>query len=127
MTLGTVSESVRDYRAAGDAYRQAAAIPGPQQGEAQIGAARVLVLTGDKPGAIAAYRLFLTQNPYSPDREDVVEALARMGAAPQIARPAPSSVEVSAKRAAPAPPAAALKPAPPVAAKPPAPAASATH
>ena len=126
MTLGAVSENLRDYHAAGDAYRQAAAIPGPQQGEAQIGAARVLALTADKRGAIAAYRLFLTQNPYSPDRGDVVEALARMGAAPQIVPLAPPSNKAPAKGAAAAPPAS-LKPPPAVAAKPAVPAASATH
>ena len=86
--LGVAYENLGDFRKAHDAYVQAAAIPGPEQSRAELGAARTLTRLGDTSDAIAAYRTFIAANPYSPDREEVTESLAALGAAPTAASPA---------------------------------------
>jgi len=110
--LGVAYEDLGDFKKAHDTYVQAAAIPGPEKSRAELSAARTLIKLGDNAGAIAAYRSFLTANPFSPDREEVTESLAALGASPTQSSPA----------AAPAAPAAPL-PAPTAAA----PAAASSH
>jgi predicted negative regulator of RcsB-dependent stress response len=86
--LGVVYENLGDFKKAHDAYAQAAMIPGPEQGRAQLGIARTLLKQGDNAGAIAAYRNFLAANPFSPERAEVTESLAALNtsqAAPGLA------------------------------------------
>jgi predicted negative regulator of RcsB-dependent stress response len=81
--LGVANEELRDYHGAHSAYVKAARLKGPEQVRAEIGAARTLALTGDRQGAIAAYQQFLRENPFAQQRDEVIEALAQMGAPPQ--------------------------------------------
>jgi hypothetical protein len=37
---------------------------------------------GDKTGAIAVWRSFLAENPFSPERGTIIDSLAAQGAAP---------------------------------------------
>jgi predicted negative regulator of RcsB-dependent stress response len=80
--LGVAYEDLGDFKKAHDAYAQAATIAGPAKASAQLGVARTLLKAGDKSGAIAAWRNFLAENPYSPERNNVVNSLAALGAAP---------------------------------------------
>jgi tetratricopeptide (TPR) repeat protein len=80
--LAVAYENLGDFAKAHQAFARAAALRGPASDSAQIGAARTLAEAGDKSGAIAAYRKFLADNPLAPEREDVIAALAAMGAAP---------------------------------------------
>jgi predicted negative regulator of RcsB-dependent stress response len=80
--LGVIYEKMGDLKKAQGAYAQAAAIPGPEQTRAQLEVARLLAKQGDKTGAINEYLRFLTANPFSRERQTVVEALAELGAAP---------------------------------------------
>ncbi len=86
--LGVAYENLGDFKKAHDAYVQAVATPGPEKSRAELGAARTLIRLGDNAGAIAAYRTFLAANPFSPDREEVTESLAALGASPTEASPA---------------------------------------
>jgi predicted negative regulator of RcsB-dependent stress response len=85
--LGVVYEQLGDYQKAAGSYRQAASIQGPESLTAELGGARMLQRQGDRAGAIAAYRGFLEHHPFTPQRPDVVEALAQLGAAPAAPRP----------------------------------------
>jgi tetratricopeptide (TPR) repeat protein len=80
--LGVIYEKQGDLKKAQGAYAQAAAIAGPEQTRAQLQVAQVMARQGDKSGAIGAYTNFLTTNPFSPERQTVIEALAELGAAP---------------------------------------------
>ncbi len=80
MQLGVVYENLGNYPEARKSYERAAALNGPEKGRAERNVARVMVRAGDKAGAIAAYRNFISENPYSPDRAEVIEALAQLGA-----------------------------------------------
>jgi len=80
--LGVIYEKQGDLKKAQGAYAQAAAIAGPEQTRAQLQLAQVMARQGDKAGAISAYTNFLTTNPFSPERQTVIEALADLGAAP---------------------------------------------
>lgn len=88
--LAVVYERMADWKKAAEAYRQAAADPGPEQTRAELGVARMLAKSGDKQGAIAAYRSFLTAHPFAQQRQDVMESLALLGAPPN-ASPMPSA------------------------------------
>jgi len=55
---------------------------------AELGVTRMLAKSGDKQGAIAAYRGFLNAHPFAQQRQDVVESLALLGA-PADASPMP--------------------------------------
>ncbi|MGH7924824.1 MAG: tetratricopeptide repeat protein [Candidatus Binatus sp.] len=88
--LAVVYERMAEWKKAVGAYQQAAAAPGPEQASAELGVARMLAKSGDKQGAIAAYRGFLTAHPYAQQREDVLESLALLGAPAELAPP-PSS------------------------------------
>lgn len=81
--LGVINENLGDYRSAHTAYMNAAQLNGPEKARARIGAARTLALMGDHQGAIAAYQEFLRANPFAQQRDEVIEALAQMGAPPE--------------------------------------------
>jgi predicted negative regulator of RcsB-dependent stress response len=87
--LAVVYERMADWKKAAGAYQQAAADPGPEQARAELGVARMLAKSGDKQGAIAAYRAFLEAHPFAQQRQDVVESLALLGA-PADVSPIPS-------------------------------------
>jgi len=80
--LGVAYEDLGDFKKAHEAYDQASALPGPEKTSAELGVARTLLKLGDNPGAIAAYRKFLNENPFSAERTDVIESLAALGVAP---------------------------------------------
>lgn len=87
--LAIACEDLHDYKAAEAAYREAAKIPGPGQGRAQLGVARMLLAQGKRAEAIAAYRGFLDSNPFARERASVMETLADLGVAPPAARQPP--------------------------------------
>src|SRR5713101_210599 len=76
--LGVTDEDLGDYHNAHAAYVEAAQLNGPEKARAQIGAARTLALIGDREGAIAGYQQFLREDPFAPQRAEVIEALAQM-------------------------------------------------
>jgi predicted negative regulator of RcsB-dependent stress response len=80
--LGVAYEDLGDYKKAHDTYVKAVAIPGPAKTDAQLGAARTLLKQGDKAGAIAAWRKFLVENPFSNERMGIIDTLAHLGVAP---------------------------------------------
>ena len=82
--LAVVYERMADWKKAAGAYQQAAADPGPEQARAELGVARMLAKSGDKQGAIAAYRAFLEAHPFAQQRQDVVESLALLGAPAEV-------------------------------------------
>jgi predicted negative regulator of RcsB-dependent stress response len=86
--LAVVYEKMGDYAKAGGAYSEAAKVPGPEQERAELDAARMLAKLGNRAGAVAAYQRFLAAHPYSERRQDVIESLAMLGAAPEGARTA---------------------------------------
>ncbi|HEY9157985.1 tetratricopeptide repeat protein [Candidatus Binatus sp.] len=85
--LAVVYERMADWKKAAGAYQQAAADPGPEQARAELGVARMLVQSGDKQGAIAAYRGFLAAHPFAQQRQEVMESLALLGAPAVLAPP----------------------------------------
>jgi predicted negative regulator of RcsB-dependent stress response len=88
--LAVVYERTADWKKAVGAYQQAAADPGPEQARAELGVARMLAKSGDKQGAIDAYRGFLNAHPFAQQRQDVMESLALLGA-PADVSPIPSA------------------------------------
>jgi predicted negative regulator of RcsB-dependent stress response len=80
MNVGILDERLGKLADAEAAFRQAAATEGPEQLRAQLGVARVLELQGHRQQAIEAYRSFLAENPYAPERQQAIEALAMLGA-----------------------------------------------
>ncbi|HUN57371.1 MAG TPA: tetratricopeptide repeat protein [Candidatus Binataceae bacterium] len=91
MELGAADENLGDFKGAHDAYAQAADIDGPSKARAQVGVARTLIKQGDTKGGIEAYQQFLANNPYSPMRNYVVEALATLGVAIESHSSAPAN------------------------------------
>lgn len=87
--LAVAYEDLGKYSQAEDAYRQAAAIPGPEQARAQLGVARMLLKQGKRGDAIAAYKKFLSSHPFSPEDESVRETLAGLGVSTSASAPAP--------------------------------------
>jgi len=91
MDLGVVNEQMGDYPKAVETYRRAAALNGPENATAHLAVARVLQLEGQRDAAIAAYQDFLKANPYSAQRDTVVQALADLGvsapASPNVSMP----------------------------------------
>jgi len=85
--LAVVYERMADWKKAAGAYQQAAADLGPEQARAELGVARMLAKSGDKQGAIAAYRGFLAANPFAQQRQDAVESLALLGAPAELPPP----------------------------------------
>jgi predicted negative regulator of RcsB-dependent stress response len=88
MDLATVYEELGDLKKAEGAYQQAAAIPGAQGSGAELGIARMRARLGDPAGAIDSYREFLDAHPFAPERQEVIEALAQLGASPPALSPA---------------------------------------
>lgn len=89
--LGVAYEDLGDYKKAHDTYVEAVAVPGPAKVDAQLGAARTLLKQGDKAGAIAAWRKFLVENPFSNERMGIIDTLAGLGVAPTDSPSAPTS------------------------------------
>jgi tetratricopeptide (TPR) repeat protein len=87
--LAVVYEKMGDFARAENEYRQAAAVPGPERMRAELGVARMLMQQGKNPAAIDVYRQFLVEHPFSEQRQEVLESLAMLGAAP--AAPAPKA------------------------------------
>jgi tetratricopeptide (TPR) repeat protein len=79
MDLGIVNEQMHDYAKAISAYQEAAALNGPEKNNARIAIARVLQIEGKRDAAIKAYQDFLNTDPYAPQRETVIQALANLG------------------------------------------------
>jgi tetratricopeptide (TPR) repeat protein len=97
--LGVANEDLGDYHDAHSAYVKAAQLNGPEKARAQIGAARTLAGLGDRDGAIAAYQQFLRDNPFAEQRTEVTEALAQMGAPPDISGKQSGQMQGSARQA----------------------------
>jgi predicted negative regulator of RcsB-dependent stress response len=85
--LAVVYERMADWKKAAGAYQQAAADQGPEQVRAELGVARMLAKSGNKQGAITAYRGFLAAHPFAQQRQDVMESLALLGAPAELAPP----------------------------------------
>ncbi len=85
--LAVVYERMDDWKKAAGAYQQAASDQGLEQARAELGVARMLAKSGDKQGAIAAYRSFLAAHPFAQQRQDVMESLALLGAPAEVAAP----------------------------------------
>jgi TolA-binding protein len=79
MDLGVVYEQMGQYAKAAATYREAGNLKGPASNDARLAAARALQLDGKRDAAIAAYQNFLKDNPYAPQRDTVVQALANLG------------------------------------------------
>lgn len=82
LNLGVAYEQAAQLAKAEAAYSRAAATDGPRTADASLAAARVLAAEGKRDAAITAYRRFLAENPYSDQRPDATEALARLGVSP---------------------------------------------
>lgn len=93
--LGTIYEQLGDAKKAEGAYSQASIVDGPAQMTAELGVARMLLKQGDRDGAIKSYRRFLETHPYSRDRQTAIEALAQLGAAPNVGAASPPGVRVN--------------------------------
>ena len=85
--LAVVYERMSDWKKAAGAYQQAASDEALEQASAELGVARMLEKSGDKQGAIAAYRGFLTAHPFAEQRQDVMESLALLGATAEVTPP----------------------------------------
>jgi len=92
--LGVANEDLGDFKKARDAYVRAAAIEGPERGRAELGSARMLAKLGDRQGAIVAYQAYLKRDPFGVERPDVVEALANLGAKPEISSLTSKSIDI---------------------------------
>ena len=88
--LAVTYEELGDYKQAEDAYRQASKLQGPEQVRADLGVARMLQRRGKRAEAIDAYKDFLAQHPYAPERTGVMETLAQLGVAPAAASATPA-------------------------------------
>jgi tetratricopeptide (TPR) repeat protein len=88
--LAVAYEELGDYKQAEDTYRQASKLQGPEQARAELGTARMLEKRGKRAEAIAAYKDFLAQHPYAPERTGVMETLAQLGVAPAAAAETPA-------------------------------------
>ena len=79
MDLGVTYERMGDFKKAEDYYRQASSVHGPQGIRAELSAARMLEGQGNRAAAIGAYQRFVEEHPFAVERQDAVEALARLG------------------------------------------------
>jgi predicted negative regulator of RcsB-dependent stress response len=82
MELASVYEELGQYKDAQGSYRQAMSIEGPAAIDAELGAARMMEMQGDKAGAAKAYETFIAMHPYAQQRHEVIEALAQLGVGP---------------------------------------------
>jgi predicted negative regulator of RcsB-dependent stress response len=99
--LGVIYERIGDYGKAAGAYQQASSLAGPEQVRAQIGVGRMLAKQGQKEAAVSVYRAFLAAHPFAPQRQEVVESLAMLGASP-LPKPASGNLPVMTPGTAPA-------------------------
>jgi predicted negative regulator of RcsB-dependent stress response len=83
MQLGVIYEDSGQFQKACDTYSEAVSLEGPEKARAAIGAARMQARLGDKRGAVGAYQRFLKENPFAPERPEVMEGLAQLGVAPE--------------------------------------------
>jgi predicted negative regulator of RcsB-dependent stress response len=95
VNLGVVYERLGKLDQAESSYRQAAGTPGPEQLRAQLAVARILAREGKSQSAIDEYRRFLNEHPFAPERQEAMEAMAELGAAP-VAAAAPMSANTPA-------------------------------
>lgn len=79
MDLGVVYEQMGKYAKAAETYQEAGDLKGPASSDARLAAARALQLEGKRDAAVAAYQNFLKDNPFAPQRDTVVQALANLG------------------------------------------------
>ena len=86
--LGVIYERMGEYAKAAGAYQQASSVGGPEEVRAQLGMARMMAKQGHNDAAVALYRAFLAAHPFAPQRQEVVESLAMLGASPNAAPPA---------------------------------------
>jgi predicted negative regulator of RcsB-dependent stress response len=96
VNLGVIYERLGKLDQAEASYRQAAAMPGPEQLRAQLAVARILALEGKPHDAIDHYRRFLNEHPFAPERQEAMEALAQLGAGP-VASASAAGTPVAAK------------------------------
>ena len=87
--LAVAYEDLGKYKQAEQAYRKAAKIKGPEQARAELGVARMLLKQGKRGDAIAAYKSFLSTNPFAPESPSVRETLASLGVSASPTAPAP--------------------------------------
>ena len=87
--LGVIYERMGEYAKAAGAYQQASSLTGPEEVRAQLGVARMMAKQGHSDAAVALYRAFLAAHPFAPQRQEVVESLAMLGASPTAAPAAP--------------------------------------
>jgi len=71
ISLGHAQEEMSQWQEAAQSYAAAEKLPGPFKAEAILGRARAAALTGNLPEALAAYRVFLTENRESERRGEV--------------------------------------------------------
>ncbi len=81
-SLGVIYERTGDLKKAEEYYRQAASAPGAEGMAAEFSVARVLEREGNRTGAISAYQQIIEGHPLAAERQDALEALANLGAAP---------------------------------------------
>ncbi len=92
MDLGVVYERMGDLKKAEGAYKQAAANGSAPNAGAELGIARMEQQLGNSKGAIEAYRNFLAEHPFAPERQEVIEALATLGSEPPAAAGVPQNI-----------------------------------
>jgi tetratricopeptide (TPR) repeat protein len=97
LQLGVAYEALGNAGEARKAYELAASINEGAQGRAELQLARLMVVQGDKHGAIATYQRFLREHPFGEDRATVVDALAQLGAAPAVLGQSTNTIELPAK------------------------------
>ncbi len=95
VNLGVVYERLGKLDQAESSYREAAGTPGPEQLHAQLAVARIMAHEGKSQSAIDEYRRFLNEHPFAPEREEAMEAMAELGAAPAAAAPVSASTPAS--------------------------------
>ncbi len=93
--LGVVYEQMGDLKKAEGAYRQAAGSGSEPNVGAELGIARTEQRLGDNKSAIESYRNFLGEHPFVPERQEVIEALAALGAEPPAAAGVPQNLSPS--------------------------------
>jgi tetratricopeptide (TPR) repeat protein len=83
MDLGSLYEQAGDLKSAQATYREANELRASADSQsAELALARVRAELGEKDAAIKDYRRFLEKHPYAQQRQDVLEALAALGASP---------------------------------------------
>ena len=71
LSLGHAQEEMRRWQEAAQSYGVAEKLAGPFKSDAILGRARAAALAGNRPEALAAYRLFLAASPGSERRGEI--------------------------------------------------------